>query len=76
MTEFIERGMYAVLPNASIFLLVLQQTDECVSFMRLPDCQKVELDKDDLSVFLRLTKLDFIEQLPQDVFEVCSANCL
>lgn len=76
MHNFIERGMYAVLPNAAIFLLVLQQTEKSITFMQLPDRYAIEFESEDLNYYLKKHKLEFVEQLPQDVFDVCKANSL
>ena len=44
--------------------------------MQLPDRYKVELDNEELNSFLQIRQLDYIEQLPSDVFEVCAANII
>lgn len=76
MQTFKERELYAILPSASVFLLVIEQNDKKVTFMQLPDRYKVELDNEELNSFLQIRQLDYIEQLPSDVFEVCAANII
>ena len=76
MFSFIERGLYAVLPNAAVFLLVLQKTEKNVTLMQLPDRYSIELESEDLDNFLKIRTLEFVEQLPQDVFDVCKANSI
>lgn len=76
MHNFIERGLYAVLPSASIFLLHLNSTNT-FAFMQLPDLFKVVFDNEqDFNFFLKNKSLDFVEQLPQDVYDVCVANII
>jgi len=76
MQTFKERELYAILPSASVFLLVIEQSDKKVTFMQIPDRYKVELDNEELNSFLQIRQLDYIEQLPSDVFEVCAANII
>ena len=80
LTSFKERGLYAVLPESSIFMLYTGQEDventTYTSFMQLPDKYKVLFEQDELDAFLNVKKLDFIEQLPVDVYAECVANIL
>jgi hypothetical protein len=75
-----ERGMYAVLPEASIFMLFLglktKNDTTYTSFMQLPDLYELDFEEQDLAVFLSKRTLEFVEQLPEDVFNVCVANII
>jgi len=72
------RGMYAVLPEANIFLLYIGERlldrESYTVFMQLPDRYEVRFQVDELSAFLKIKNLELVEQLPQDVFDVCVAN--
>jgi len=76
MLNFIERGLYAVLPGAAIFFLFVEQTDKEIIFMHLPDNHKIVFEYEDLSIFLTQRKLDLVEQLPVDVYNTAVANII
>lgn len=75
-----ERGMYAVLPEASIFMLFLglktKNDTTYTSFMQIPDLYELDFEEQDLAIFLSKRTLEFVEQLPEDVFNVCVANII
>jgi len=76
MLAFIERGLYAVLPDASIFFLFVEQTDKEIVFMHLPENYRLVFEYEDLSIFLRQRQLDLVEQLPVDVYNTAVANII
>lgn len=72
-----ERGLYAVLPQASIFLLYRQEnsTNNIISFLQLPDLIEIDFeDVNEFNIFLNYRTLDFVEQLPCEVYDVCIGN--
>jgi hypothetical protein len=79
MPNLLTRGLYAVVPNGSVFLLFREEKsyikNAYTTFMQLPDLYEVSFeDAEDFSEFLKFKTLDFVEQLPQDVYDVCVAN--
>jgi len=72
-----ERGLYAVLPQASIFLLYREEnsTNNVISFLQLPDLIEIDFeDVNEFNIFLNYRTLDFVEQLPREVYDVCIGN--
>jgi len=79
MPNLLPRGLYAVIPNGTIFLLFREELsyvkNAYITFVQLPDLYQVSFeDAEDFSEFLKFKTLDFVEQLPEDVYDVCTAN--
>jgi hypothetical protein len=57
------------------FLLLIKHTPgECLEFMQLPDRYTISLTEKECEKALSEKILDFIEQVPEDIFEVSKAN--
>ena len=76
MIEFVERGLYAVLPGAAIFFVFIEQNNKEITFMHLPDNYKLTFECIDLNVFLGTRQLDFVQQLPIDIYDSVVANMI
>jgi hypothetical protein len=72
----IERGLYAFTKHRrGIFLLFLNFKDDNIfEFMQLPDRYVLCLIENEFKEAVCSGLLDFVEQLPEDVFEVAVAN--
>lgn len=69
------RGVYAFTKHRrGDFLLFIKEDSEVLEFMQLPDRYKVCLTKEEFHEGVTTKLLDFVEQIPEDVFEVASAN--
>lgn len=69
------RGVYAFTKHRrGDFLLFIKEDSEVLEFMQLPDRYKVCLTKQEFHEGVTTKLLDFVEQIPEDVFEVASAN--
>ena len=72
-----DRGFYAILPGADTFLLFCSErsVDKKTTFVHIPDMYTITFENhEELNIFLQYKKLDFIEQLPLDVYEECILN--
>jgi hypothetical protein len=71
-----ERGLYAFTKHRrGDFILFLEKNGEDVfKFMQLPDRYPLSLSQEEFTEGVLSTILDFVEQIPQDVFEVSKAN--
>jgi hypothetical protein len=56
------------------FLLFIKEDVEVLEFMQLPDRYQICLTKKEFSEGLTTKLLDFVEQIPKDVFDVAAAN--
>ncbi len=56
------------------FLLFIKEDSEVLEFMQLPDRYQVCLTKEEFHEGVTTKLLDFVEQIPEDVYEVASAN--
>lgn len=56
------------------FLLLIEIENEACTFMQLPDKYRMILTKQDALKSINTRLLDFIERIPEDVFEVSKAN--
>ena len=56
------------------FLLFLDKKENYLLFMQLPDRYEFNLTCQDFDKALQNNILDYIEQIPEDVFEVCLLN--
>lgn len=71
-----DRGLYAFTKyRRGDFILFLQETTPGVfEFMQLPDRYTLCLSIEEFTEGKKVKLLDFVEQLPEDVFEVAKAN--
>jgi len=56
------------------FLLFIKEDSEVLEFMQLPDRYQICLTKKEFNEGLASKLLDFVEQIPEEVFEVAAAN--
>ena len=56
------------------FLLYINKKDNVYEFMQLPDRYIVNLTDAEFSQGIAERLLDFVEIIPEDVFEVCKVN--
>lgn len=56
------------------FLLFVKEDSEVLEFMQLPDRYQIFLTKEEFHEGITTKLLDFIEQIPEEVFEVAQAN--
>jgi hypothetical protein len=69
------RGMYAFTKlRRGDFILFIKEESEVLEFMQLPDRYQICLTKEEFSEGVQTGLLDFVEQVPEEVFEVASAN--
>jgi hypothetical protein len=70
-----ERGVYAFMKyKRGEFILFIEQNGDILTFMQLPDRYNVLLSKEEFTAGLCTNLLEFVESVPEDVFEVCKAN--
>jgi pantothenate kinase len=76
MTPSLEpRNLYAFTKyRRGEFLLLIEIKDEVYSFMQLPDRYQLKLTKQDTLKGIKTGLLDFVEKIPEEVFEVSKAN--
>jgi hypothetical protein len=71
----VPRGVYAFTKHRrGDFLLFIKEDVEVLEFMQLPDRYQICLTKKEFSEGLTTKLLDFVEQIPKDVFDVAAAN--
>jgi hypothetical protein len=69
------RGVYAFTKHRrGDFVLFIKEDSEVLEFMQLPDRYQICLTKEEFSEGLSTKLLDFVEQIPEEVFEVAAAN--
>lgn len=69
------RALYAFTKHRrGDFLLFIKEDLEVLEFMQLPDRYQVCLTRKEFHEGITTKLLDFIEQIPEDVFEVAAAN--
>lgn len=69
------RGVYAFTKHRrGDFILYIKEDSEVLEFMQLPDRYQICLTKKEFSEGISTKLLDFVEQIPEEVFEVASAN--
>ena len=56
------------------FLLFVKEDSGVLEFMQLPDRYQIVLTKEEFTEGLTTKLLDFVEQIPEEVFEVAAAN--
>ena len=71
-----ERGVYAFTKyRKGDFILFLEEsTDGVYDFMQLPDRYKMSFTAEEFAKGVSTKLIDFVEQIPSDVFEVSKAN--
>ena len=71
-----DRGVYAFtkLRKGDFLLFLGETTPEVFEFMQLPDRYVLFLTLEEFTKGAKDSLLDFVEQLPEDVFEVAIAN--
>jgi hypothetical protein len=69
------RGVYAFTKHRrGDFILFIKEDSDVLEFMQLPDRYQICLTKKEFSEGLSTKLLDFVEQIPEEVFEVAAAN--
>lgn len=73
-----ERGLYAFTKyRRGDFLLFIRESSSCVlEFMQLPDRYTLSLTAEEFSQGVQEGLLDFVEQVPLEVFQVAAENRL
>jgi hypothetical protein len=56
------------------FILFIKEDSEVLEFMQLPDRYQIMLTKEEFDKGITSKLLDFVEQVPEEVFEVAAAN--
>jgi hypothetical protein len=66
----IERGFYAFnYERAGDFLLFVESQKDCYKFLYMPGANEFYLTLDDYTNSIKRGVLEFVEQLPVDIFE-------
>ncbi len=69
------RGVYAFTKHRrGDFVLFIQENSGVLEFMQLPDRYQICLTKEEFHEGIVTKLLDFVEQIPEEVFEVAKAN--
>lgn len=69
------RGVYAFTKHRrGDFILFIKEDKEVLEFMQLPDRYQILLTKQEFHEGLTSKLLDFVEQIPEEVFDVAQAN--
>ena len=70
-----ERGVYAFTKHRrGDFVLFLKENSQVYEFMQLPDRYQFFLTPEEFNEGITTKLLDFIEQIPEEVFDVAAAN--
>jgi hypothetical protein len=70
-----ERGVYAFMKHKrGEFILFIEQDGDVLTFMQLPDRYSILLTKEEFTAGICTKILEFVESVPEDVFEVCKLN--
>jgi hypothetical protein len=70
-----ERGVYAFTKHRrGDFILFIKEDKDILEFMQLPDRYQFFLTKTEFTEGITTKLLDFVEQVPEEVFEVAAAN--
>lgn len=71
------RNLYAFTKHRrGDFILLLEMDQDVCTFMQLPDRYKIFLTKKEVEEGITSGLLDFVECIPEDVFEVSKANAI
>jgi hypothetical protein len=69
------RGVYAFTrQRRGDFILFLENDNGVLKFMQLPDCYSVNLTPEEFANGEKTKLLDFVEQIPEDVFAEAKLN--
>jgi hypothetical protein len=69
------RSLYAFTKHRrGDFILFVEEKDDVYTFMQLPDRYKILLTLEEFTEGVTTKLLDFVEQIPEDVYEVAAAN--
>lgn len=70
-----ERGVYAFTKHRKgDFVLFIKEDNNVLEFMQLPDRYQIMLTKEEFHEGVTSKLLDFVEQVPEEVFDVARAN--
>ncbi len=71
-----QRGVYAFTKHrrGDFVLYIKESENDVLEFMQLPDRYQIFLTKEEFTEGLNTKLLDFVEQVPEEVFEVAQAN--
>jgi len=73
----VKRGLYAFLvQRKGEFLLFVEEEELSYRFMQLPNRFEFYVTKNDFEKAMTKNTLDFIEQIPEEVYEVSIANII
>jgi hypothetical protein len=71
----LERGVYAFMKyKRGEFILYIKQEGDVLNFMQLPDRYDIKLSIEEFTAGIQTKLLEFVECIPEDVFDVCKAN--
>jgi hypothetical protein len=71
----LSRGVYAFTKyRRGDFILFIKEDSEVLEFMQLPDRYQICLTKEEFAKGVKTKLLEFVEQIPEEVFEVAAAN--
>lgn len=70
------RGVYAFTKHrrGDFVLFIKESEKDVLEFMQLPDRYQIFLTKREFTEGILTGLLDFVEQIPEEVFDVASAN--
>lgn len=75
LKEPLVRGVYAFTKHRrGDFLLFIREDSGVLEFMQLPDRYQICLTKEEFHEGMTTKLLDFVEQIPEEVFDVAQAN--
>jgi len=70
-----DRGLYAFTKHRrGDFILFIKSDKDVLEFMQLPDRYQFFLTKEEFNDGVATRLLDFVEQVPEEVFDVAKAN--
>jgi hypothetical protein len=70
-----KRSVYAFTKHRrGDFILFIKEDKDVLEFMQLPDRYQIFLTKQEFTEGILTNLLDFVEQVPEEVFEVAAAN--
>jgi len=71
-----ERGVYAFTKyrKGDFLLFIEKSSDDVYDFMQLPDRYKMSFTSEEFTKGVTTKLIDFVEQIPPEVFEVSKAN--
>jgi phosphoserine aminotransferase len=71
-----QRGVYAFTKHrrGDFILFIKESEKDVLEFMQLPDRYQILLTKEEFTEGINTKLIDFVEQIPEEVFEVAAAN--